>query len=71
MEAVVMNTQVLPSPIREWIRSSKVTATEREGGVVVLSPVKEGSGLRGIAASSSLTTEKMRAYKQEDKGLDR
>jgi hypothetical protein len=70
MEAMIFNTQAFPLPIRERIKAPKVSVTERDGGFVLL-PVQEGSGLRGIASQSKLTTGKMRIYKQEDKGLDR
>jgi hypothetical protein len=69
MEAVILNTQTLPSPIRERIHTPKVSVTEQNGGLMLL-PVSEGSGLRGIASKSKLSTEKMRSYKQEDKALE-
>jgi hypothetical protein len=69
MEAVILNTQSLPSPIRERIRAPKVSVTE-QNGCVVLFPVSEGSGLRGIAAQSKLTSEKMREMKNEDKRFE-
>jgi hypothetical protein len=69
MKAIVLNTNTLPPPIREKLRSEKVSMQERDGGIILL-PLREGSGLRGIAAQSKLTTEKLRAYKSEDKELD-
>ena len=69
MKAIVLDTDTLPLPIRERLRSSKASVQERDGGVILL-PLREDSGLRGIAAQSKLTTEKLRAYKNEDKGLD-
>jgi hypothetical protein len=70
MEAIILNTQALPKAIRERIHSPKVSVTERDGGLVLF-PVHEMSELRGAASQSRLTTEKMRAYKQDDKRLDR
>jgi hypothetical protein len=70
MEAIVLNTDTLPRPIRERLRSKKVSMQERDGGIMLL-PLREGSGLRGIALQSNLTTEKLRAFKQEDKELDK
>jgi hypothetical protein len=69
MEAVTLDTRILPSPIRERIHTPKVSVTERDGTIILL-PVSEGSGLRGIAAQSKLTTKKMREYKQADKTLE-
>ena len=66
MESIIMNTDTLPLLIRERLRAPKVTIQERDGGVMLL-PLQEGSGLRGIAANSNLTTEKLREYKSEDK----
>ena len=69
MEAFVLNTESLPLPIRENLRTAKVTVQEHNGGIFLL-PVKEGSGLFGIAEKDSLTVEKFRTYKKEDKGMD-
>ena len=65
MEALVMNVETLPMPIREKIHAPKVAVQEREGGIFLL-PVKEESGLRGIATNSNLSVEKFREYKNED-----
>ncbi|MDR1493812.1 MAG: hypothetical protein LBT05_13990 [Planctomycetaceae bacterium] len=70
MKTIVLNTDTLPLPIREKLHSSQVFLQERDGGVMLL-PLNEGRGLRGIASQSKLTTEKLRAYKNEDKELDR
>jgi len=70
MDAIVLDTDTLPHPIRERLHSSKASVQERDGGVILL-PVREGSGLRGIAVQSNLTTEKLRAYKREGEGLDK
>ncbi|MCL1806989.1 MAG: hypothetical protein FWG31_04735 [Oscillospiraceae bacterium] len=70
MSAIVLNTDTLPLPIRERLQSHKVSMQERDGGIILL-PLREGSGLRGIASQSNLTTDKFRAYKREDKELDK
>ena len=70
MNAVVLNTDTLPLPIRERFSAPKVSMQERDGGVILL-PLRESSSLRGIASQSNLTTEKLRAYKLEDKELDK
>lgn len=70
MEAIVLNTNTLPLPIRQILRSTKASMQERDGGVILL-PLSEGSGLRGIASQSNLTTEKLRVYKREDEELDK
>ncbi|MDR0875850.1 MAG: hypothetical protein LBN12_06545 [Clostridiales Family XIII bacterium] len=48
-----------------YMTDEKINDDLRRGNLRIL-PVKEGNGLRGIAASSGLTTEKMRTHKQED-----
>jgi ferredoxin len=42
-------------------------AATTEDGVISLTPVREGSGLRGIVKTSNLTTEKLLAFRREDK----
>jgi hypothetical protein len=69
MEAVVVDTDTLPSVIRERIHAPKVSVRERNGSIILL-PLSSGSGLRGIAKGSKLTTEKMLQYKRKDKELD-
>jgi hypothetical protein len=69
MEAITLDTQTLPALIRERINAPKVSVTECNGSIILL-PLPEGSGLRGIAAQSKLTTEKMYRHKQEDKEFD-
>ena len=70
MNSIVLNTDTLPLPIQEKLRAPRVSMQERDGGVILL-PLREGSGLRGIASQSNLTTDKLRAYKREDKELDK
>jgi hypothetical protein len=65
MEALILNTHTLPSQIRKRIHTPKVSVTERNGGGVLL-PMPVGNGLRGIAAQSKLTTEKMRVFKNQE-----
>ena len=69
MSVIVLNTDTLPLPLRERLHAPRVSMQERDGGIILL-PLREGSGLRGIASQSNLTTEKLRAYKKEDKELD-
>ncbi|MCL2281498.1 MAG: hypothetical protein FWC25_02410 [Dehalococcoidia bacterium] len=38
---------------------------------VMLTPLRDGSSLRGSASQSSLTTEKLRTYKQYDNEQDK
>jgi hypothetical protein len=70
MNQIIMSTEKLPLFIRERLRAPRASVQERDGGVILM-PIREGSGLRGIASQSSLTTEKLRAYKNEDMGLDK
>jgi len=62
MTNTVLNMQSLPEMLFRLIRTEKVLIQESENGVVSLTPVREGSGLRGIAKKSKLTTEKLLAF---------
>lgn len=70
MEALVLNVESLPLPIREKLNTRKVSVQERDGAVILL-PVQEGSGLLGIAANDNLTVDIFNTYKKEDKELDK
>ena len=69
METFVLNTDLLPLQIREKFHVPTVSVQEKDGAVVLV-PIKEGSGLKGIAANSNLTVDKFLAYKRADKELD-
>jgi hypothetical protein len=70
LKATILNAETLPLSIRERLHAQKVSVMERDG-CVFLSPLREGSGLRGIASRSVLTTNKLRSYRAEDKELDK
>ncbi|MCL2337860.1 MAG: hypothetical protein FWC60_10610 [Firmicutes bacterium] len=64
MNEITLDTNLLPSPIREKFRTAKVSIQEHDGGVI-LKPLCEVSGLRGIAKGSTFTTEKLIKYRHE------
>ena len=70
MTDTVLDTQSLPETLLKLIRTKKVRIIEKDNGVISITPLSEGSGLRGIAKQSSLTTEKLLAYNREDKELE-
>ena len=50
MEATILNTQSLPSPIRERIRATKVSVSKHGDGVVLL-PVAEQKAVAKVSRS--------------------
>jgi len=67
MTNTVSDIQSLPEILFRLIQTEKVLIQESGNGVISLTPVREGSGLRGIAKNSKLTTEKLLAFKLEEK----
>ena len=67
MTNTVLDTQLLPEMLFRLIRTEKVLIQESDNGVISLTPVRKGSGLRGIAKTSKLTTEKLLTFRLEDK----
>jgi hypothetical protein len=70
LKATILNAETLLLPIRERLHTPKVSVTEHEGGLILM-PLREGSGLRGIASRSGLATDKLLSYRAEDKELDK
>jgi hypothetical protein len=71
MAELVLNTRLLPEPLFRMIRTEKVKVSEANG-VVNLTPIldmKSGSPLRGIAADSGLTVEKLYAMTHDGKEM--
>ena len=74
MSEAILNTSVLPSPIRERFSTSQITVRNHEKGVILM-PFKDISTQRGIARGSSFTTKELIARRKDDsylenKGLD-
>jgi len=67
MTNTVADIQSLPEILFRLIQTDKVLVQESGNGVISLTPLREGSGLRGIAKKSKLTTEKLLAYNLEEK----
>ena len=66
MNSVILDTDTLPSPIKEKFHTSRVSIHERDGGVILL-PLHEINEFRGIAKGSKFTTEKLFEYRREEK----
>ena len=71
MTNTVVNTQSLPETLLRMIQTNKVHVQEADNGVIRITPIREGSGLRGIAKNSNFTTEKLVAYRREDGDLEK
>jgi hypothetical protein len=67
MSTVILNTDTLPSPIKEKFHTLKVTIQDHGDGSVILSPLREIKELRGIGKGSKFTTEKLFEYRREEK----
>ena len=70
MNPVVLDTDMLPSPIKEKFHTPRVSIQDRDGGGVILLPLREINELRGIAKGSEFTTEKLLEYRREEKAAE-
>ena len=70
MSAVILDTDTLPSPIKEKFHTPKVSIQDRDDGGVVLLPLREINEIRGIAKGSRFTTEKLLEYRREEKAAE-
>ena len=52
MNAVILDTDALPSPIKEKFHTPRVSVQDRDDGGVILLPLREINELRGIAKGS-------------------
>ena len=69
MNSIILDTDTLPSPIKEKFHTPRVSIQERDDGGVILLPLREINELRGIAKGSKFTTEKLFEYRREEKLL--
>jgi hypothetical protein len=72
MAELVISTRSLPEPLFRMIRTEKVKVSETNG-IVNLTPIidsKSRCPLRGIAADSSLTVEKLYALTHDARELN-
>ena len=70
MMNTILATQSLPETLFRLIQTEKVYIQEADNGVISITPIRAGSGLRGIAKGSGFNTEKLFAYRREDKELE-
>ena len=70
MNSVILDTDTLPSPIKEKFHTPRVSIHDRDGGGVILLPLREINELRGIAKGSKFTTEKLFEYRREEKAAE-
>ena len=69
MGEAVLNTDTLPSPIREKFTTQKIIIRNYENGVILM-PLNEITALRGIAKGSSFTTSTLLASRKEEMVLE-
>ena len=73
MTEMVLNTSTLPEPLFRMIRTEKVKVNEADG-IISLTPilvVKGDCPLRGLAADSNLTVDRLHAMTRDDKEIER
>ena len=70
MNTLVLETKMLPSPIKEKFRTVKVSVKESKGGGVILMPLRDVSKYKGMMKGSAFTTEKLSEYRKEEKALE-
>jgi hypothetical protein len=70
MEAIVLNVESLPSPIREKIHTPKVSVQEHDGGIFLMPMKDTETELWGLLSDGKLTTEKFMEQKRGDKELE-
>jgi len=70
MTNAILSTKSLSETLLRLIQTEKVHIQEADNGIIHITPVREGSGLRGITKGSKFTTEKLLAYRREDKELE-
>ena len=69
MSEFILNTNILPVPIREKFRTPRVSVRNYDNGVIIL-PLNEIGEFRGIAKGSKFTTEKLLEYRQKEKAFE-
>ena len=69
MSEAILNTNTLPSPIRERFDTQKITIRNYEGGVILM-PLKDITAHRGIAKSSSFTTDILLASRKDERAIE-
>ena len=66
---IVLNTNSLPEPLFQLIRTEKVRVNESSNGVINLIPIVEAQSscpLLGLAADSNLTVDKFLAMTHDE-----
>ncbi len=66
---IVLNTNTLPEPLFQLIRTEKVRVNESSNGVINLIPIVETQStcpLLGLAADSNLTVDKFLAMTHDE-----
>jgi len=69
MSEAVLNTSILPSPIRERFSTPQITIRNHEKGVILM-PFKDISAQRGIAKGSSFTTNELHKNRKDDSNME-
>jgi len=69
MVSTVYTKQSLPEVLFRLIPTDKVYLQEKDGEIRI-SPIHEGSGLRGLGVGCNMTMEKHLAYKRKEKEIE-
>ena len=69
MAEAILNTNTLPSPIRERFSTTKISVRSHEDGVILL-PFKDIRAYRGISKGSSFTTDTILTDRREEQSME-
>jgi len=69
MSEAVLNTSILPSPIRERFSTPQVTIRSYDKGVILM-PFKDISTQRGIARGSNFTINELLTNRKDDNDME-
>ena len=69
MSEAVLDTNMLPSPIREKFNTQKITIRSYENGVILM-PLSDILSLRGAAQGSNFTVDALLANRREEQAKE-
>ena len=72
MAEMVLNTNTLPEPLYRLIRTEKVKVNETNGiiSLIPILQIENECPLRGLAADSKLTVDRLLAMTHDEKEID-
>jgi hypothetical protein len=69
MSEIILNTNILPSPIREQFNTHQIIFQSHKKGVILM-PFKNIITQRGIAKGSSFTTDELIKNRKDDVNME-